>query len=337
MVKRTSSAGTNNCKNIAITIGDVGGVGPEITVKSIYRLTQDNSLIDTNLFIIGNCSIIEKAVEIVNLPIKVKKINEFHECKNSFINVYEIPSPDKFSFNKTSKENGLFAFNSILKAIEFANKGKIKAIVTSPISKKGLKLAGIDFPGHTEILAKYTDTKDFRMLFVSKNFNVILHTIHIPLKEVPQKLSYNSLKTTINLGINFLKKFLKIEKPLIYVAGLNPHAGEDGLIGDEEKKVISPLISSFKKKGVNIHGPFPPDTIFFKAIYDKPDLIVALYHDQGLIPIKILDFYGAINVTCGIPFLRTSPDHGTAFDIAWKGIANPESMLNAIKFAIKYS
>ncbi len=330
MDKRIKEECCNNKKNIGITIGDPGGVGPEIAVSLFeHKLSEEH-----NIYLIGNVEIFEKALSLKNIRKKINVIDKIEKFCHNKINVINI-SASSLTFNKTSESNGKLAFESIKYAIELAKNREIDAIVTSPISKQGLKLAGINFPGHTEILAHFTNSKKYRMLFVSKYFNVLLHTIHIPLKKVHDEIKKVNLEDTILVGYEFCKNYLKKEAPTIYISGLNPHAGENGNIGDEELNYILPVMEKFGH--INIKGPFPPDTIFFQALKDKPDLIIAMYHDQGLIPIKLLDFYGAVNVTLGIPFVRTSPDHGTAFDIAWKGIANTQSMINAVKLAIDFS
>ena len=331
MDKTTKTGSCNNKKNIAITIGDVGGVGPEIAI-SLFKHTISNKC---NIILIGCPKIFEKAKILNGIKKEINILNNFENFDENCINVIEISENSNYTFNKTSLPNAKLAFNAIKTAISLAIDGKVDAIVTSPISKEGLKLANINFPGHTEILSHYTNSKKYRMLFVSKYFNVLLHTIHIPIKEVFTKIKEISLEETILIGYEFCKKYLRKKEPLIYVAGLNPHAGENGNIGNEEIEYILPIIK--KLNHINIKGPLAPDTLFYNALKEKPDLIIAMYHDQGLIPLKLLDFHGAVNVTLGIPFIRTSPDHGTAFDIAWKGIAKNSSMINAVSLAIKLS
>ena len=196
-----------------------------------------------------------------------------------------------------------------------------------------MHLAGYNYPGHTEILADKTNTKDYAMLFVSSKLNVILTTIHCSLQEVFKQLTLEKLSSTITLGHQAMQK-LGIRHPRIAVAGLNPHAGEGGLFGDEEARIIVPVISHFQQKGLAIEGPLSPDTVFLAALMGKYDLVVAQYHDQGLIPLKLVAFDQAVNVTVGTPIIRTSPDHGTAYDIVGKGIASADSLIEAIKVAV---
>ena len=333
MDKGTSSASTYNKKNIGITLGDPGGIGAEIILKAI----DEEILKNANLIVIGSHKVIKKAIKLLNFKRNINLISEISQLEEKKINVLDVKLPSyDFTYGKTSKINGYAAFEFIKKGIELALNGDVSALVTAPISKLGLKLAGINFPGHTEILAKYTNTYKFRMLFMNDKISTILHSIHIPLKDVPKAIKKNSIIDTVFIGYNFFKNFIK-KNPKIFVSGLNPHAGENGLFGNEEIYEIEPAITYLKEKGLNVNGPFPPDTIFHLALKNNADLVVSMYHDQGLGPLKTLDFYGTVNITAGIPFIRTSPDHGTGFDIAWKNKANPKSFKKAIEYAIKFS
>jgi 4-hydroxythreonine-4-phosphate dehydrogenase len=195
-------------------------------------------------------------------------------------------------------------------------------------------MAGMKWHGHTEMLAELTDTKDYAMMLVGGNLRVILVTIHTSLKSVPEMIKKEGVLKTILLAKKACD-MLDIKNPRIAVAGLNPHAGEAGIFGDEEKNEIIPAIEEAKKLGIPVTGPYPPDTVFHKAYKAEIDMVICMYHDQGLIPLKMIAFEEGVNVTVGLPFVRTSPDHGTAYDIAWKGIANPSSMLEAIKLAAR--
>ena len=220
------------------------------------------------------------------------------------------------------------------KAVELALNKKVDGIVTAPISKEALKMAGMKWHGHTEMLAKLTNTKDYAMMLVGEPLRVILVTIHTPLRSVPDMITRESVLKTIKLAKKACD-MLGIENPRIAVAGLNPHAGEAGIFGSEESNAIIPAIEDAKKLGIPVAGPYPPDTVFNKAYNGEIDMVVCMYHDQGLIPLKMIAFDRGVNVTVGLPIIRTSPDHGTAYDIAWKGIANPSSMLEAIKLAAR--
>ncbi|MGD0650098.1 MAG: 4-hydroxythreonine-4-phosphate dehydrogenase PdxA [Verrucomicrobiia bacterium] len=210
--------------------------------------------------------------------------------------------------------------------------GELIALVTAPISKQLVRDAGYHFEGHTELLAHVARTKRFAMMLVGGPLRVALVTIHVPLAKVPRLLSNRRIVEVIELSHDVCKRF-GIRRPKIGVAGLNPHAGEGGLLGHEEQRIIVPAIQSAKRKGINVTGPWPADTLFHKAYNGEFDAVVAMYHDQGLAPLKMIAFDSGVNLTLGLPFVRTSPDHGTAFDIAGKGIANPASMIAAINLA----
>jgi 4-hydroxythreonine-4-phosphate dehydrogenase len=332
MVERIKRKCGNREKIIAVTMGDPGGVGPELALSLFKR----NSGIP--LLLIGDYSIFERARMLLKLEKQLRFLTDISNFDNSFINVIDVGIRENYSFQKTSSVNGKAAFLSIKKAISLAVEKKVCAVVTCPISKYGLKMAGFDYPGHTEIFAKLTGTEKYRMLFVSEHFKVLLHTIHVPLEKVPEEFLSVNLEDTFRIAYEFLSKYFNVEKPVVYVAGLNPHAGENGKMGREEEEIIKPVMRKISNElEFELAGPFPADTLFVKALKDKPDMIIAMYHDQGLIPVKLIDFYNAVNITAGIPFIRTSPDHGTAFDIAWLGKADNQSLLNAVKLAYKLS
>ncbi len=314
-------------------MGDPGGIGPEIIIKALYCAEIRNYC---NPIVIGDAGIMKEALKLTGLPLRIKSISSISDTKPMVgtIEVMNIHSRLPAKKGSPSKSAGRALVTYIKKAVELALKNEVKAIVTAPISKKSLKMAGYTWPGHTEMLAELTNVKDFGMIFVSKNLKIILSTIHIPLKEVPKKVNQKLVLKTIRLA----KKgtdILGIEKPRIAVAGLNPHAGESGIMGTEESGTIVPAIKKAQKEGIDVSGPYPPDVIFHKAYNGHFDIIVCMYHDQGLIPFKMIAFDTGVNVTVGLPIIRTSPDHGTGFDIAWKNMADPSSMLEAIKLASK--
>ena len=226
----------------------------------------------------------------------------------------------------------------IEEAVRMAMSGAADAIVTGPISKEAINKAGYDFHGHTEFLAHLTKTKDFCMMLAGKSLKVILVTIHESIKNVPQLLTKENVFKTIKITDDSFKKYFGFQRPRIAVAALNPHAGEGGLFGDEERRIIIPAVKKARQMGVNASGPLPPDTLFYRAVRNKEfDGIVCMYHDQGLIPLKLLHFEDGVNITLGLPIIRTSVDHGTAYDIAWKGVASPASMKAAIEMAVEMS
>jgi len=257
--------------------------------------------------------------------------------------------PELFDFRKakrlTPRQCGQLSAFYIRQATEAAMRGQVAAVVTAPISKERLQLAGCRYPGHTEFLADLTGSRQVRMMMAGPlgagplgagpRLKVILVTIHEPLKKVAGLLTVRSIAETILVTDQALRKWFGLKRPRLAVAGLNPHAGEGGLFGREEGEKIAPAIRFVRRKGVAVEGPFSPDTVFCRAAEGEFDAVVAMYHDQGLIPLKILHFKDAVNITLGLPIIRTSVDHGTAFDIAGKGIADPRSMIEAIRMAVE--
>ncbi len=327
-------------KTVAITMGDPGGVGPEIIVGAI----GEKKLPGIIPVIIGDPQIIEAAVglfgEKVGKKLEIHLIDKPGEAvadKLNIISEISIYSESGFAGIDTLKSvpsaaSGRVAVRCIRRAVDEALKGRVDAVVTAPISKESLKLAGYPWPGHTELLAELTGASEFAMMLVGGPLRVLLVTIHIPLSEVPGLLTSELVLSSIRLAYSAALS-LRIKSPRIGVAGLNPHAGEAGLFGDEELKHIAPAIEEAKSDGLPVSGPYPPDVIFRKAYMGELDMVVAMYHDQGLIPLKMIAFDKGVNVTVGLPIVRTSPDHGTAFDIAWKGKADCTSMLEAICMA----
>jgi len=294
---------------IGITLGDPGGIGPEIVLKALKVLRNDYLLI-------GSRVVLEYFAEKLNLPIP----------KAKFVDV----GGADFTIGEDSSINGEIAYRSLIKGIEVAKEGLVDAIVTAPLSKKGMSMAGHIYPGQTEILAETTGSKNYGMMMVSNKLKILFVTTHIPLKDVSSILTKELLRQKIDLCIKSMKKLFKIDSPSIGVLGLNPHAGEGGYIGREEIEVIKPVIEEFKRSGNNIGGPFPSDTYFSTK---SNDCVIAIYHDQGMIPFKMFAFDEGVNLTVGLPFIRTSPDHGTAFDIVGRGIAKPDSIISAIRLA----
>ncbi len=231
---------------------------------------------------------------------------------------------------------GMAAYQFLRQAIEHAQAGLLRAIVTAPLNKAALQAAGITQPGHTEILAKLTETRDYAMMLANNELRVILVSIHIALADVPKAINVRAELKAIRLA-QLACQQAGIERPRIAVAGLNPHAGEDGAFGDEEARHIAPAIALAQQEGIDASGPWPGDTVFMRARQGEFDIVVAQYHDQGLIPVKYLGLDAGVNVTVGLPFIRTSVDHGTAYDIAGKGIAKPDSLLAAINMALELS
>ena len=314
-------------------MGDPGGVGPEVVVRALNSPEIRKICVP---IVIGDASVLEETLAMLKVPLKLRIIKSPKEAGTAShsIDLIHQETKKKFPKNRPTAEGGAACAGYIIKAIELALNKRVDGIVTAPISKEGLKMSGFRWPGHTEMLSELTKTKDYAMMLVGGPLRVILVTIHTALKNVPDLITRQQILKTIRLARKACD-MLGLKKPTIAVAGLNPHAGEAGIFGDEETRMIVPAVRRALKEGIRVSGPYPPDTIFHKAYRGEVDIVVCMYHDQGLIPLKMIAFDKGVNVTVGLPFIRTSPDHGTAYDIAWKGIANPSSMVEAIKLAAK--
>lgn len=308
---------------IGITLGDPGGIGPEVVLKSLSDLS---SLPDSDFVLFGSKTVIDNERRALKL-----------DLNPSFgpLTLRDIQGPpDAVERGKPDPVNGSLSFHYFEKAVREAREGKIHAIVTAPISKRSWDLAGVPWTGHTHLLGSIYP--DAIMFFWSQNLKVALYTHHIPLKQAVEKVKKKPLcEFILRLYENLIAipgrdfEFL--------ISGLNPHAGEQGLMGSEESDHILPAVAEARSKGVPIKGPFPPDVIFRQASNDPDKIVIALHHDQGLIPFKLQAFDQGVNLTLGLPFIRTSPDHGTAFDIAGKNIADPRSMMEAIRLAHRFT
>jgi len=297
---------------VGVTMGDPAGIGPAICLKALNKL---KGLADFTL--IGDKWVFSRISGV------------------KFIDLDNVPRRN-FSFGKVRAEYGKASIEYLDKALELIKNKEIDCLVTAPISKEAINLAGFNFPGHTEYLAKYTNTTDYVMMLLNKDLKISLATRHIPLKSVPQKLKKGQLYKNMIIIIDSLKKLFLIKKPRIVACGLNPHASDNGVIGNEEGKVIRPVVEKVKAKlKMRIDGPLSADAAIYKTKQKKYDCAVAMYHDQALIPLKLYGNNTGVNMTLGLPFLRTSPLHGTAFDIAGKNLAKPDSLIAAIKLAIK--
>jgi 4-hydroxythreonine-4-phosphate dehydrogenase len=323
-------------KRIAITMGDPGGVGPEVALRALTTLK-----IRCEFVLVGDSGVLAEANRLLGRPLKLKAVKEprWGTCAGDTVQVMDVSRLRNFKKNCPSPKGGKSSAASIKQAVELAMDGTVQSIVTAPISKEALRMAGLKWPGHTEMLAELTATKEFGMMLMGgsrkgKRLRVVLATIHEPIKNVPRLITKTSVLRAVRLSA-LACRMLSIKDPLIAVSGLNPHAGESGMFGDEEKKIIIPAIRKAADMGIPVSGPYPPDTIFHRAYRGEFDIVVSMYHDQGLIPLKMMVFDRGVNVTLGLPFIRTSPDHGTAYDIAWQGKANSRSMCEAIKAAVR--
>jgi 4-hydroxythreonine-4-phosphate dehydrogenase len=280
---------------IAITMGDPAGIGPEVARRAATS----------------------SEVLAVSEPV-----------------LYGPPDGQRFAPGVLSAEAGRAAYEAIVRAVDDARAGRVGGIATAPVNKEAFRLAGLPWSGHTDLLGHLTGARNVAMMFYSDELRVVLATVHIPLADVPRALTRDTMEATVALTAREMPR-LGIARPRIAVAGLNPHAGEHGLFGCEDETVIAPAVASCRARGIDVSGPYPADTVFVRARRGDFDVVVACYHDQGLIPVKLLAFGRAVNVTLGLPIVRTSVDHGTAFDIAGKGIANPESMVAAVSLAAR--
>lgn len=333
---------------IGITMGDPAGIGPEIAIKSLRNEGVYKECIP---IIIGDFEPLKEANAFTKANLILNEISDVREAKGEqgvvdFINLNYL-KPGSWEYKKVSALAGEASFNYIKHAIELAVGEKIHAIATGPINKKSINLAGYHYSGHTEILAELTDTKDYAMLLVSKNLRIIHVTTHVSMRNACDLITKDRIFSVIKLADENMK-LMGIKTPQIAVAGLNAHSSENGLFGNEENDEIIPAIEKGLEAGINVDGPVPPDTVFVKALAGQYDIVVAMYHDQGHIPIKLIGFkldkatnkytsISGVNCTVGLPIIRTSVDHGTAFGKAGEGRANEESLLEAIDVAIKMS
>jgi len=246
--------------------------------------------------------------------------------------LYEVPG--SFVMGAVSAQAGRAAYDAIVRAVEDARAGRIDAIATAPVNKEAFAQAGLPWKGHTDLLAHLTNTARVAMLFYAEQLRVVLATIHVPLADVPRLLTRDAADFTIDITARELPRF-GYARPRLAFAGLNPHAGEHGVIGAEDEEVIAPAVADARERGIDITGPWPADTVFGRAMRGEFDAVIACYHDQGLIPVKLLAFGRAVNVTLGLPIIRTSVDHGTAFDIAGRDMADPSSLVEAILLAAR--
>ena len=323
---------------IAVTMGDPAGIGPEVCAKALSSKEVKRI---SRCVLIGDAKTLKYAIKVSKLPgVSVNPIKNIEEAgfQKNKIDVLDLDNVNfsKIKIGTVSKMAGKASMQYVECAIELALSGKVEAMTTGPINKTAIQKAGYRFKGHTELLVKRTKARRYAMMFVSDNFWVILATTHLALKDVSRALSKKRVLETIRLAHETVGK-VRGRVPRIGVAGLNPHAGEGGLFGKEEKKYITPAVLEAKKMGMDVKGPISPDAIFYLANAGVFDVVVAMYHDQGLIPLKLVSFNRSVNVTAGLPIIRTSVDHGTGFDIAGKGWANPQSLIQAIEVASHFA
>ena len=322
-------------KIIAVTMGDPAGISPEIIIKAL----AEGELAGIPAVVVGCASTLRRVMGLNITPQAelrvIDRVNEAHFAPG-IINVIDeaLANPADLKPGVVQKAAGDLAWRCVKRATELAMSGEVHAIATAPLNKEALHLAGHIYPGHTELLAQLTHTKDYAMVLYTDHLKVIHVTTHIALRKFLDTLNGERIQTVIGMADTFLRR-VGFDKPRIAVAGVNPHAGENGLFGDEEITTVAPAIQAMKAQGIDVYGPCPPDTVFLQCQQGQYDMVVAMYHDQGHIPLKLLGFYDGVNITAGLPFIRTSADHGTAFDIAWTGKANSASMAISIKLAMQ--
>jgi 4-hydroxythreonine-4-phosphate dehydrogenase len=331
---------------LGITMGDPAGVGPEITVKA---LAQPETAKACRPIVIGDRSVMAATLDLLDSSLALHAVRSPAECRFApdSIECLDLGNVDaaRLLKGRVSAEAGRAAYAFIETAVGLCQSKEIDGLVTAPINKESLAAAGVEHSGHTEILARLSGTTDFAMLLMGKELKVIHVTTHVALRRVPDLVTRDRVLRVIGLAQRAMNG-LGQSRPRIAVCGLNPHAGEDGLFGDEERTSIVPAVEAARSEGLDVSGPLPADTLFSRARGGEFDIVVAMYHDQGHVPVKTVGFtydesagtwtgLSGVNVTVGLPFLRVSVDHGTAFDRAWKGIANPESMVEALDVAVR--
>ncbi len=310
-------------------MGDPAGVGPEI-----IALALEAEAFRGNCVVIGDLERLRSGARKSGSSTRYRAVQEPERLPDGYVPVLEVPLEDRsIPFGKLDARAGECAYQCLVKAIDLAMAGSVDAVVTAPINKESLQMAGHLYPGHTEILAERTGARDSVMMLAAGAMRVLHVTTHIPIAEVPRAISKERILRVLELGDEALRR-MGIGKPSFAVAGLNPHAGEGSIFGDEEEAIIRPAVEIARGRGIDVTGPVPPDVVFLKMHRGKYDAIVAMYHDQGHIPLKLLAFESGVNVSLGLPIIRTSVDHGTAFDIAGKGLADPGSLVEALRLAV---
>jgi len=323
---------------IGITMGDPTGIGPEIIVKA---LSKDDLFRVCWPVVFGDREVLSRAIQIQNLSVTLEAVDQIPQDGYLPQKIFFFPLSQldvaSLRFGQPDRACGEAMVKYIEEAVKRTKNRELDAITTCPINKKAMNEAGYPFPGHTELLAHLVKAPSVAMMFLGSRWKIVLVTIHLPLKDVSSWISKDRILSTLRLTDEGMKKYFGIPHPKIAVLGLNPHCGEEGLLGEEEKEEILPAIEEAKILGMDTEGPFPADSFFNMSGRYTFDAVVAMYHDQGLIPIKMLDFNGAVNFTLGLPFVRTSVDHGTAYDIAGKGLADSTNLVKAVSTAANLS
>ncbi|MFC4277871.1 4-hydroxythreonine-4-phosphate dehydrogenase PdxA [Achromobacter aloeverae] len=317
---------------LGITMGDAAGIGPEIIVKAYAQGLGAPAVV------YGDAGALRRAVALVGARLRVEEIADPAGIASRAADVIPVIAcspalPADLPAGQVSAAAGRAAYDYVCAAIDDAKAGRIRAIVTAPLNKESMNAGGADYPGHTEILAERSGTQDFAMMLANRELRVLLVTIHVALADVFAGITRDAELRAMRLADHACRQ-MGIARPRVAVAGLNPHAGENGKFGREDLDIIAPAIADARADGIDASGPWPGDTVFMRARRGDFDIVVAQYHDQGLIPVKYLGVDEGVNVTVGLPFVRTSVDHGTAFDIAWRGVADHRSLVTAFDVAL---
>ncbi|MBW1676360.1 MAG: 4-hydroxythreonine-4-phosphate dehydrogenase PdxA [Deltaproteobacteria bacterium] len=319
-------------------MGDPVGIGPEIILKVLV----EKSVYETcRPLVLGDVAVMTATNQRLRTGLRIRPVDapEAGLYQSGSIDVIGLSHLDygQLQYGHPTQETGRAMVAYVTRGIDWAMKGRIHGLATCPINKLAMHMAGIDFDGHTELLAQRTKTSEYVMMLAGSRLRVALATIHLPLARVPEKLTTEVVFKTIRITEEALRNSFGIPRPKLAVAALNPHAGENGLFGDEETRVISPALRRAAEAGIHVSGPYPADTLFYWALKGRWDAVIAMYHDQGLIPFKMVHFPDGVNTTLGLPIVRTSVDHGTAYDIAGAGKANPGSLVAAIQMAAQHA
>jgi 4-hydroxythreonine-4-phosphate dehydrogenase len=323
---------------IGITMGDPTGIGPEIIVKA---LSMEEPFQACRPIVFGDREVLSRAIEIQSLSTTLEITEKIPEDGYLFGKIFLLPVSrldiTSLRFGQPDRACGEAMVRYIEEAVKWVTGGALDAITTCPINKQAINAAGYSFPGHTELLGHLTQASSVAMMFLGSKWKIVLVTTHLPLKDVSRWITASRVLSTLRLTDEGMKKYFAIAHPKMAVLGLNPHCGEEGLLGEEEKREILPAIAEARSLGMDVEGPFPADSFFNLSGRTAFDVVISMYHDQGLIPIKMLDFKEAVNFTLGLPFIRTSVDHGTAYDLAGKGLADPTNLVRAILTAANLS
>lgn len=321
---------------IALTMGCPVGIGPEIIARA---LAEPEVYSYCHPVVVGDRAIMERAVETTGAGLDIRLVEDITGEEMTAGQIHLLVAseldPARCIYGRPTDRTGAAMVNYILRAIELALSGHVQAVTTGPINKEAMHRAGYSYPGHTELLAEKTGARHYAMMLAGDRLKVVPVTIHLALREVAARLTSKGIVEKLTITDDALRRYFGLERPRLAVSALNPHAGEGGLFGDEESRVIIPAIETAKGLGIGVQGPFPGDTVFYRASQGEFDAVIAMYHDQALIPLKLLHFKDGVNITLGLPIIRTSVDHGTAYDLAGSGKADPSSLLAALRFAAR--